>query len=70
MSDDTEDAQTELDSQARWGEGFQDRALTSVVSWMRKARDRLTALETDRDAAKTAIQDLRTRVKALEDKAP
>lgn len=70
MSDDMAEAGAELDEQAEWGEGFHDRALRKVISWMEKARDRLDVLETDRDAARTAIQDLRIRVKTLEDKAP
>lgn len=65
--DEIDDAGLDLDEQGKWGEGFQDRALRHITGWMTKARDRLTALETDRDTAKTAIQDLRARVKALED---
>jgi len=61
--------QGNLDQQAMWGEGFQDRALRKALSWMAKARDRLDSLEADRDSGKQAIQDLRARVKALEDKA-
>jgi len=64
------DATAELDEQAAWGEGFQDRALRKVLSWMIKARDRLSALEDDRDQAKLAIADLRSRVAALERKVP
>lgn len=74
MSDDVTDAQACLDEQAEWaatnGYSFRDRAMAKMVSWMGKARDRIVSLEGDRDQAKAAIQDLRTRVKALEDRAP
>lgn len=68
--DDRVDAEAELDAQAEWGEGFQDRALRRVLAWMDKTRDRLASLETDRATARTAIQDLRARVAALEQKVP
>lgn len=71
MSDvDRDDAEAELNKQAAWGEGFQDRALRRVLAFTDRFRDRLAALEADRDTAKQAIQDLRARVKALEDRVP
>ena len=62
MSDDNLDAAGELNELAKWGEGRMDRAA-------RKMLDRLQTLEADRDLARSAIQDLRQRVKALEDRA-
>jgi len=70
VSEDRDELQHDLDEQAVWGEGFQDRALRKVLAWIDKTRDRLTALEGDRDAARDAIVALRARVKALEDKVP
>lgn len=68
--EDRADAQGELDEQTKWGESRTGRVLAKVLSWTDRARDRFVVLETDRDTAKAAIQDLRQRVKALEDKVP
>lgn len=70
MRDELDDASDDVAEQRTWGDGLYDRALAKLVAWMSKARDRLEGLEADRDTAKSAIQDLRTRVKALEDKVP
>ena len=47
MSDDATSAQDDLDEQAKWGEGFQDRALRHVISWIQKLTSRVAALEQD-----------------------
>lgn len=72
MPDDIDKATTDVQSYAdNWGSGsFIQDTISKIVVWCKGFRDRLASLEADRDTTKTAIQDLRTRVKALEDKAP
>jgi flagellar motility protein MotE (MotC chaperone) len=67
---DRDAAQADVDEQQRWGESLGDRALRRALAVIDRIRDRLVVLEDDRDAAKQAIQDLRARVKTLEDRAP
>jgi polyhydroxyalkanoate synthesis regulator phasin len=62
MTNDDLDVAGELDELAKWGEGRMDRAARKILT-------RLQSLEADRDLARSAIQDLRQRVKALEDRA-
>jgi hypothetical protein len=60
---DVDEAQRSVDEQARWGETHDSRAIARILRWAKRTHDRL-------DTVVAAVQDLRTRVKALEDKTP
>ena len=53
-----------------WGLGPAELVLRKLVPIARAVRDRVTVLEGRADQGAQAIQDLRARVKALEDAQP
>lgn len=54
MADEVDEAESHLDQQAQWGEGFHDRALRKLIAHAKKGRER--------------DQAFRDRIKALEDR--
>lgn len=59
MTDEVDEAEGDLNEQAKWGEGFHDRALRKLIAHAKKGRERDQALR-DR------IRVLEERVDALE----
>jgi hypothetical protein len=64
------DEERELARSEGWGLTLTGLGVRKLIAAAKALRDRVASLEQDRDAARTAIQDLRARVKKLEDAQP